>query len=192
VFDAAAAVWSRVFDVRVLPFPGFAGNPPVSREEYLPSALARRVEAGVEVDRFAVVGFSWGGIVGAWITPARLRALVLVDAGYQSQHGEPESYEALLERYADADGVAPEVAAGGFAGIAVEPAQAALPHLASVPILLLAATEPHVERRERDLANFRELAPHADVHVCDEASHDVLNTAPAAVAFVTDWLAAAH
>jgi pimeloyl-ACP methyl ester carboxylesterase len=43
----------------------------------------------MNVDRFAVVGFSWGGTVGARIAPERLRALVLVlvDAGYQSCPG---------------------------------------------------------------------------------------------------------
>lgn len=188
VFDAAAAAWSRTFDMRVVPFPGFAGERPVSREEYLPSALARRLEAAVEVERFAVVGFSWGGTVGARISPTRLRALVLIDVGYQSEHGEPESYEQLLERYADVDGVAAEVAAGGFAGVALEPAQEALSGLDAVPILLLAATEPYVERRERDLARFRELAPHAKVQLCAGASHDVLNTAPTTVGFIADWL----
>jgi hypothetical protein len=30
------------FDLRVLAFPGFAGEPAVARQEYLPSALALR------------------------------------------------------------------------------------------------------------------------------------------------------
>lgn len=191
VFDDAVAAWSSRFDVRVPPFPGFADEPVASREGFVPSALARRVEALVEVERFAVVGFSWGGTVGARIAPERLRALVLVDVGYQSYPDEPESYEQLLERHADAEGVAPEVVAGALAGIALEPLQEALPRLADVPILLLAATEPHVERREQDLARFRELAPQAEVEVCAGAGHDVLNTAPHAVARVAEWLAAA-
>jgi pimeloyl-ACP methyl ester carboxylesterase len=191
VFDAAADAWRRDFDVRVLPFPGFAGEPPVSRAECLPSALARRVESSIEVERFAVVGFSWGGNVGVRIAPARLRALVLVDIGYQSQTEEPETYEQLLARYADVDFVAPEVAAAGFAGVAAEPAAGVLPRLHDVPVLLLVATEPHVERREDDLARFRELVPHAEVRVFPGASHDVLNTAPESVAAVADWLAAA-
>jgi len=188
VFDEAASRWRGEFDVRVPTFPGIAGEPAVDRKDYLPSVLARRVEATVDAERFAVVGFSWGGVVGARIAPARLAALVLVDIGYQSHPGEPPTYEELLERHAGVEFTTPAVAAAATAGVDAEPVRDMLPRLADVPILLLVATVPRVDRRAADVAAFRALAPHAEVHTLDGAEHDVLGTTPAAIDLVGAWL----
>jgi len=79
--------------------PGFGGSPAVTREEYLPSRLAQRLLDELP-ERFLLVGFSWGGTIGCHLlaqAPERVRALVLVDAGYQSLPSEPQSYEEVLE-----------------------------------------------------------------------------------------------
>ena len=68
-----------------------------------------------------------------------------------------------------------------------------LPRLASsgVDVLLLAATEPHVERRGADLARFREAVPSAKVVEIAGGEHNLLQTKPAeTIAAVGDWLRA--
>jgi pimeloyl-ACP methyl ester carboxylesterase len=169
--------------------PGWEGTPAVTRDEYLPSALARRVEALAGEERFFLVGFSWGGTIGLRIDPRRLLGLVLIDLGYQTYPGEPETYEQLLADYADCDFAAPEVVAAGFWGVAVEPADEALQHVSEVPVLLVVATEPFVERRTADLDALREALPQAEVHLIEGAEHNVFETAGAtAIPLIGDWL----
>jgi pimeloyl-ACP methyl ester carboxylesterase len=169
--------------------PGWAGTAAAPREGYLPSALARRVEALAGEERFFVVGFSWGGTIGLRIDPAQLLGLALIDVGYQSYPGEPASYDELLAEFADADFAPPEAAAAGMAGVGAEPAAGVLPRMRDVPVLLLVATEPRVERRAADVEAFRATLPHAEVHIVEGAEHNVLETAPrTAIPTIHHWL----
>ena len=96
--DEPAEAWAaRGFRVLAPDLPGFGGSPAVTREEYLPSRLARRL-LGELPERLALVGFSWGATIGCHLValePERVRALVLVDAGYQNPTKQP-SYDELL------------------------------------------------------------------------------------------------
>lgn len=86
------------FRVLAPDLPGFGGSPAVTLEEYRPRQLAR-ILRGELPERFALVGFSWGGTIGCHIvaqSPERVTALALVDTGYQSPPSEPASYEELL------------------------------------------------------------------------------------------------
>jgi pimeloyl-ACP methyl ester carboxylesterase len=169
--------------------PGWEGTPAAAREEYLPSVLARRIEALAGDERFFVVGFSWGGTISLRIAPNRLLGLVLIDIGYQSYPGEPKSYEELLVDYADAEFAPPQAAAAGMWGVGVEPAAEALHNVRAVPVLLLVATEPPVERRSADLEHFRAVLPDAEVVVIEGAEHNVLETRPReAIPLIETWL----
>jgi pimeloyl-ACP methyl ester carboxylesterase len=138
---------------------------------------------------FALVGFSWGGNVGLRVARERLRALVLVDVGYQIPRGDPPRWEELLEEFSGADFASPEALAAGAEGSVLEPANEALENVRGIPVLLLAATVPYVERRAAELALFGERLPDADVHVVEGAEHNVLATAPdAALPVVRDFL----
>jgi pimeloyl-ACP methyl ester carboxylesterase len=173
----------------VPPFPGWEGTPPASREGYRPSALARWAESLVD-GPFALVGFSWGGTVGLRIARERLRAVVLVDVGYQSPRDEPvPTWDELLEEYADDELGPAEMLAAANEGFLLEPAAEGLDNVRGLPVLLLAATVPHVERREADLASFAERLPQAEIHRVEGAEHNVLGTAPeAALPLVFDFL----
>lgn len=98
--DEPAEAWAaRGFRVLAPDLPGFGDSPAVTREEYLPSRLARRL-LGELPERFSLVGFSWGATIGCHtvaLAPERVSALVLVDAGYQNPAAEPQSYDELLE-----------------------------------------------------------------------------------------------
>ena len=193
--DGAAPVWADEYGFRVLApaLPGLAGSPPVPLGEYLPSALARIVLRDVSVrgvDRFALVGFSWGASIGAQIDPSRLRALVSLDTGYQTYDDIP-TLEERLAQFADADFADPVVVGTAFHGVDQEPAADALHALAEadVPILLLVATEPFVRRRVDDLARFRERVPGAEVREIAGGEHNLLETSPQEVVpLVGDWL----
>jgi pimeloyl-ACP methyl ester carboxylesterase len=197
VVDAAAAVWAGEYGFRVLAptLPGIGGSPSLAREDYLPSRLAARVESALDaldLDRCVLVGFSWGGTIASRIDPGRLEALVLIDVGYQAYDDEPPTFEALLEEFADADFAEPAVVAAGFHGARAEPPLDALPAVAGagVPILLLAGTQPSVERREDDLAEFRRLVPSADVRSI-EGGHNLLEDAPdETIPAIGEWLRA--
>lgn len=113
--EPAAAWAARGFHVLAPDLPGYGDSPAVTREEYLPSRLARRV-LDVLPERFSYVGFSWGATIGCHlvaIAPERVHALVLVDAGYQSPPAEPQPYDELLqEARAELEGLQfPSVAA---------------------------------------------------------------------------------
>ena len=99
--DEPAAAWAaRGFRVLAPDLPGFGGSAAVSREELRPSRLARLLLDELP-ERFALVGYSWGGTIGCHIVaqaPARVTALVLVDVGYETPPPRPKSYEELLER----------------------------------------------------------------------------------------------
>ena len=74
-------------------------------------------------------------------------------------------------------------------GVGVEPAAEALRAVRDVPVLLLAATEPFVERRADYLERFRAVLPRAEVHVIEGAEHNVLETAPTtAIPLIGAWL----
>jgi len=110
-----AESWAALgFRVLAPDLPGFGGSKAVSREDYLPSRLARLL-VGELPERFALVGFSWGGTIGSHLTalePDRVTALVLVDVGYSAPKPDPPSYDQLLDdaraelgasRFPDAD-----------------------------------------------------------------------------------------
>ena len=120
----------------------------------------------------------------------RLRALVLVDVGYQTPPETPmPTWDELLGDYADDELGPPEMLAAANEGFLLEPATAALEGVRGLPVLLLAATVPHVERRADDLACFAERLPDAEIVRVEGAEHDVLGTAPeAALPLVTDFL----
>jgi pimeloyl-ACP methyl ester carboxylesterase len=188
VFDGLRAAAGDELDLSAPPFPGWEGTPAATREDYRPSALARWAEAQVD-GPFALVGFSWGGTVGLRVSPERLRALVLVDVGYQSSQDEPKSYEGLLAEYADVDFAPPEAVAAGFEGVGLEPATEALPNMRDIPVLLLAATVSHVERRADDLARFAETLPTAEIRSVEGAEHNILETAAGeAIPLIRDFL----
>jgi len=195
VVDAAGSIWSGEYGFRVLAptLPGIGGSPALGRADYRPSRLAARVEAALdelEVDRCALVGFSWGGTIGSRVDPGRLDALVLIDVGYQSYDDEPPTFEALLDEFAAADFADPAVVAAGFHGARAEPPLETLPAVAraGVPILLLAGTEPIVERRANDLDDFRRLVPTAEVRSV-EGGHNLLEDAPdETIPAIGEWL----
>jgi pimeloyl-ACP methyl ester carboxylesterase len=99
--DEPAEAWAaRGFRVLAPDLPGFGGSARVEPDEYRPSRLVDIVLGGLP-ERFALVGFSWGGTIACHIVaqaPDRVQALVLVDVGYQRPKPEPASYEALLEQ----------------------------------------------------------------------------------------------
>jgi pimeloyl-ACP methyl ester carboxylesterase len=120
----------------------------------------------------------------------RLRALVLVDVGYQTPDDKPmPSWKELLAHYADDELGPPEMLAAATEGFLLEPATAALENARGVPVLLLVASVPHVERRADDLARFAERLPEAEIHQIEGAEHNVLGTAPeTALPLVLDFL----
>jgi pimeloyl-ACP methyl ester carboxylesterase len=189
VFDEARREWAADFRLLVPAMPGWLGTPAVPRDGYLPSALAQRVESMAGEERFFVVGFSWGGTIGLRIAPHRMLGLVLIDVGYQTYPDEPKTYEELLDEHADADFAPPEAVAGGLWGVGMEPAAEALDNIRQIPVLLLVATRPPVERRRSDVDAFRAVLPHAHVEAIEGAEHNVLETAPdRAIRLVGDWL----
>jgi lipase len=96
----AGPLWAERFGLRVLAVspPGWE-TPPLRFDEYRPTALARRVVALLdllELNRVAYVGFSWGASIGvhlAGLSPERLTALVLLDAGYTDFQDIPDFEE---------------------------------------------------------------------------------------------------
>jgi pimeloyl-ACP methyl ester carboxylesterase len=99
------------------------------------------------------------------------------------------TYEEALAEYADVDFAPPEAFAAGVEGVGLEPASAALHNVRDVPVLLLAATVPHVERRADDLVRFAETLPTAEIHSVEGAEHNVLETATAeAIPLIGDFL----
>jgi pimeloyl-ACP methyl ester carboxylesterase len=91
--------------------PGFAGTPGLAVEEYgVDRYVPRLVELldELEVERTAVMGHSWGGLIALYLAaaePERVSAIVLLDSGhldYPDQPGvDPElPLEAWVERAA--------------------------------------------------------------------------------------------
>lgn len=115
--DEPAEAWAaRGLRVLAPDLPGFGGSAVVSPDDYRPSRLAELLLRELP-ERFALVGFSWGGTIGCHLVaqaPERVTALALVDVGYQTPKTDPASYEELLEqarvenegmRFADRDAV---------------------------------------------------------------------------------------
>jgi pimeloyl-ACP methyl ester carboxylesterase len=204
-FDSAAPVWAERLDLKVLAVspPGWE-TPLLEREEYLPTKLAARVIRmldELEVERTTYVGFSWGASIGchfAAIAPQRLRALVLLDAGYTDFQDRPDFHaqpfddavEAVRERWGEA--VPPEAIVSGGVGVVEEQPSSTLGPLGrlNIPILLVASTETLAEERgRRALERFQTAVPRATVHTL-ESSHDLLGDAPeATIELVGSWLA---
>jgi len=99
--DEPAEAWAASgFHVFAPDLPGFGGSPALTSDEYRPSRLAEILLRELP-ERFALVGFSWGGTIGCHMVaqaPEHVTALALVDVGYQSPPLDPASYEQLLEQ----------------------------------------------------------------------------------------------
>ncbi|MEN3341705.1 MAG: 3-oxoadipate enol-lactonase [Actinomycetota bacterium] len=88
--NEAGPVWAaRGYRVLAVAAPGGGESPPLAdREAYLPTRLARLVLAVADrlgLGAFVFVGWSWGASIGVHLAArhsARLRALVLLDAGH--------------------------------------------------------------------------------------------------------------
>jgi pimeloyl-ACP methyl ester carboxylesterase len=84
--------------------PGFGQSPSIERAGYHSDALADlipRLLDALGLDRVSFMGFSWGGDLGLHVAvrhPARLTALVILDAGYKDPPFDPsQPFEAYLE-----------------------------------------------------------------------------------------------
>ena len=99
--DEPAEAWAaQGFRVLAPDLPGFGGSAAVEPDDYRPSRLAQLLLRALP-ERFALVGYSWGGTIGCHIVaeaPDRVTALALVDVGYQSPKPDPASYDEQLER----------------------------------------------------------------------------------------------
>jgi pimeloyl-ACP methyl ester carboxylesterase len=99
--DEPAEAWAaRGLRILAPDLPGFGGSAAVEPDDYRPSRLAQLLLRDLP-ERFALVGFSWGGTIGCHIVahaPERVTALGLVDVGYQNPKPDPASYEELLEK----------------------------------------------------------------------------------------------
>jgi lipase len=97
-----APILVRDHGIRVLGVdaPGFGGSPRLPDKRYqLPALadLARDLLDGLDLDRVAWLGSSWGGTVGVHVAaahPDRVEALVLLDGGYL---GPAEDFGASLK-----------------------------------------------------------------------------------------------
>jgi pimeloyl-ACP methyl ester carboxylesterase len=81
--------------------PGFGASPSLEPEEYSVRRVSELI-AGVidELERPAVVGFSWGGRIALRLPPEQVRALVLLDIGYKPAPEFPP-YEQLVRTYCE-------------------------------------------------------------------------------------------
>jgi pimeloyl-ACP methyl ester carboxylesterase len=91
--------------------PGFGGSPRIADERYEAHGLVQLVSDlldGLELERVAWCGSSWGGIVGVHVAasqPERIAALALIDGGYLdpiNEHGD--TLEALREHWRSQEG----------------------------------------------------------------------------------------
>ena len=104
--NEAGPIWADEYGLRVVSVspPGIGEPPPLPAEGYLLSRLSDlvvRLLDRLELERAAYVGFSWGASIGCHLTaraPQRLRALVLLDAGYDDVEDDGKT---LQERMAD-------------------------------------------------------------------------------------------
>jgi pimeloyl-ACP methyl ester carboxylesterase len=103
----AGPLLARDHGARILALdpPGFGGSPPLERHRYAPGALVDLIPplaSALGLDRFAFLGFSWGGDLGCHFAarrPEQLTALVVLDAGYRDPPVDPTlSYEQLAEQ----------------------------------------------------------------------------------------------
>jgi pimeloyl-ACP methyl ester carboxylesterase len=103
--NEAGPVWADDYGFRVLAVspPGMGETPGLAPEEYGLSALAGlvvRLLDALELERVSYVGFSWGASIGCHLVthaPERLRALVLLDAGYDDVPDDGKSLEERTE-----------------------------------------------------------------------------------------------
>jgi len=188
--DAVAPEWTAL-GLRVLAVspPGLGETPRVDVEGFRPSALAALTVRLLDVlglEAAAFVGFSWGGFVGcrlAALAPARLGALVLVDAG----HLDLGPRGTLADWVSVAEGIRPplplpDAAGAAIWGIVREPPSETWPVLArgDAPILLVTGGDP--------AEAFARAVPRGEIRVFAEAGHEVLQV-PEAAESVGSWLA---
>jgi 2-hydroxy-6-oxonona-2,4-dienedioate hydrolase len=79
--------------------PGFGASPSLEPEEYSVLRVSELIAGFIEeLERPAVVGFSWGGRIALRLPPEHVSALVLVDIGYKPPPEFPP-YEQLVTSY---------------------------------------------------------------------------------------------
>jgi pimeloyl-ACP methyl ester carboxylesterase len=104
--NEAGPIWADEYGLRVLAIspPGIGETSALPAEAYLLSRLSDlvvRLLDALELGRVAYVGFSWGASIGCHLAaraPERLRAFVLLDAGYDDV---PDDGRELEGRIAD-------------------------------------------------------------------------------------------
>jgi pimeloyl-ACP methyl ester carboxylesterase len=206
----APALEAAGYSVYAPEAPGYGESPAVEPERYLASSIAEMGAALIDalgIGPVILIGFSWGASIGlrvAALNPGRVRALVLLDGGYLAPEDDPsydpsldfagriETWRVELERQDEEDDAPIEVVAAAMAGSNMEPALPLLPRLAasSIPVLLVAATEPAEwnEVRARRIEELREALPDVQVDRV-QAGHGVLDDAGNDVRrIVLDWL----
>jgi pimeloyl-ACP methyl ester carboxylesterase len=206
----APALEAAGYSVYAPEAPGYGESPAVEPERYLASSIAEMGAALIDalgIGPVILIGFSWGASIGlrvAALNPGRVRALVLLDGGYLAPEDDPsydpsldfagriETWRVELERQDEEDDAPIEVVAAAMAGSNMEPALPLLPRLAasSIPVLLVAATEPAEwnEVRARRIEELREALPDVQVDRV-QAGHGVLDDAGDDVRrIVLDWL----
>jgi pimeloyl-ACP methyl ester carboxylesterase len=103
--NEAGPAWAEEYGFRVLSVspPGIGETPALAAEDYGLSRLADlvvRLLDALELERVSYIGFSWGASIGCHLSaraPERLRALVLLDAGYDDIPDDGKSLEERME-----------------------------------------------------------------------------------------------
>ena len=206
IAEIAPVLAARGFHVLAFDGPGFGRSPLLPAERYTSAALVAEMLGAADergLDRFVLMGHSWGGTAAlacAAAAPERVAAVVLVDSGHIDYGTLPDvpdrtvdEWEAHAEgrghrgRHAQATGRA-------MWALAAQPVSAYWPVVAehSIPTLLLLATEPpHVEQNREHLPRFVAALPHADVRWVPGAGHGLLADVGAPLGTeLADWLAA--
>lgn len=108
LLNEAGPVWAREYGRHVVAVsaPGWE-TPPLAPDEYRPPLLAGLVVSlldALALDRVTFAGFSWGASIGVHLAaayPARLSALVLLDAGYVDFQDQPGFRERTRDELAE-------------------------------------------------------------------------------------------
>jgi pimeloyl-ACP methyl ester carboxylesterase len=200
---------SRAFRVIAFEMPGFGASPENLRTRDLPALASTmaKAAAAIGLDRFALMGTSFGGKVALWLAaqqPAMVRALVLEapaairPEGSEPVSGTPEAIARRLYAHPERMPAAP----------AVDPALAAQA-LALVRRLRGPGRDAALEDRLRDLATptlvlfgtldnvippamgriYKDLMPHSHLVFVYDAGHAIAAERPEAFAeVVADFL----
>ncbi|HTW12950.1 MAG TPA: alpha/beta fold hydrolase [Solirubrobacteraceae bacterium] len=210
--DLAPAYAALGSNARVLYFelPGFGTTPidPARTSFAEVAELMAEVLAAAGLERFALLGISFGGAVAAWLAarvPERIARLVLV-APAALRHGSrfpdvpPERIEAALRAHPDRglpEALAPELVAAQmqvvgriWSGSDEEALRTAL-HGLDVPTLVLYGTLDGLMPPESG-REYKRLLPRCTFALVHDSAHEVARDRPEAFAdLVSDFLARA-